>query len=115
MVEIARRQPVHDRSADGMPGRVRNHQPELGARIRRGDFGHPIERRRLPVPATRRAVRPSQLRRGGRARSPSAPRSGRALQFRAEGFWDRVMQEIAEFLVGRGSLRPTEIQPNSEP
>jgi hypothetical protein len=31
--------------------------------------------------------------------------------FRAEEFWDRVMQEIAELLVERGPLTPTEILP----
>lgn len=30
-------------------------------------------------------------------------------RFRAEEFWDRVMQEIAELLVERGPLTPTEI------
>ena len=32
-------------------------------------------------------------------------------RFRAEEFWDRVMQEIAELLVERGPLTPTEILP----
>ncbi|AWN35133.1 hypothetical protein DK427_04725 [Methylobacterium radiodurans] len=32
-------------------------------------------------------------------------------RFRAEEFWDRVMQEIAEVLVERGPLTPTEILP----
>ncbi len=32
-------------------------------------------------------------------------------RFRAEEFWDRVMQEIAELLVERGPLTPAEILP----
>lgn len=32
-------------------------------------------------------------------------------RFRAEEFWDRVMQEIADLLAERGPLTPTEILP----